>query len=523
VVRQTPEEELKQLLLSSELGLLSELEARLGEIQARVGDDEVLQESLRRVIVDVLRDAGAEDHQRLSTILAPLMLSSLQTEIRNSRELMVEALYPLTGRLVSSAVKNAFRDMLQNLDTRVSNTLSFANLRLRIRALITRRPYGELVLQRASLFRVDETLVIHRTTGLLITRVGPEEEDDDDVDRDLVGSMLNAVMSLTKDAFGDDKSGELSALEFGDAQLFVKSSPTLILVVVVRGAPPADLATHLEELFVSFLERWGSPLSEFDGDLDIEDEVGLISDVRARVQSLIRDEHRSSEPESIRRPGVVFAILVLLLFSWVAARSLEGYRIRSFEEAALGVVESHVAFAGYPISVAWDAERDVLSVNGLAPDAEARDALERSITEAVDVGVVYTINTLPQLTIAPDPIEELERFAEQNAIYFSEGRTLRLPDRAEQVLGDLAAHLLSTPEHVRVRIIGYADPLGAPEVNQQLTLARADVAYERLLAFGVPEARMVTVGRPGERLLTQTVGAGSDSRRTEFEVYYTER
>jgi outer membrane protein OmpA-like peptidoglycan-associated protein len=71
-------------------------------------------------------------------------------------------------------------------------------------------------------------------------------------------------------------------------------------------------------------------------------------------------------------------------------------------------------------------------------------------------------------------------------------------------------------------VIGYADPLGTPAVNAQLTLDRARFAHDRLVALGVPETRMVTVGRPGERLATQTVGAGSDSRRTEFEVYFTE-
>ncbi len=34
---------------------------------------------------------------------------------------------------------------------------------------------------------------------------------------------------------------------------------------------------------------------------------------------------------------------------------------------------------------------------------------------------------------------------------------------------------------------------------------------------------MTIVGRPGERFLTQEVGSNSDSRRVEFEVYFTER
>jgi outer membrane protein OmpA-like peptidoglycan-associated protein len=127
------------------------------------------------------------------------------------------------------------------------------------------------------------------------------------------------------------------------------------------------------------------------------------------------------------------------------------------------------------------------------------------------------------LTPAPDPVELLERFAHQNAIYFSDGRTPRAPEQAEETLRELARLNLATPDYVRIRVIGYADPLGSVVVNRQLTLDRARFAMERLVELGVPQERLSTVGRPGERLLTERVGEGSDSRRAEFEVYFTER
>lgn len=520
--RLTPEEELKRLLLSSELDLLAELQSRLGEIQARVGDDEVLQETLRNVIVDVLRDAGTADHERLSTILAPLMLSSLRAEIRSSRDMMVEALYPITGRLVSAAVKNAFRDMLQNLDSRVTETFSLSNLGLRVRALFSRHSYGELLLRRSRLFHIEETLVIHRPTGLLISRVASDDEAQEEVDRDLVGSMLNAVMSLSRDAFGDETSGELSTLEFGDAQLYVKSSPTIIVVVVARGAPPAHLASDLDELFVSFLEAWGTTLSDFDGELSVEHEVGLASDIRHRLGALLEAPKPQDEKRSVRRPAIVLSLALAALVGWMGWRAREAARIDAWEAAARDALDLQASLAGYPIDIEWDERRNLLVVRGLTPAGDARDALQRAVDDAVEADVEYVLRVLPDPTPPPDPVALLERFAQLNAIYFEEGYTPRDPGRAETVLQQLASHLLDTPDNVRLRIIGYADPLGSPQVNAQLTLDRARFAYERLAVLGVSESRMVIVGRPGERLATQTVGAGSDSRRTEFEVYFTE-
>ena len=68
---QTQEEELKHLLLGAELDLLDRIEERCADLEARVGDDASLRGSLRSVIVDVLRDAGVQDYERLATVLAP--------------------------------------------------------------------------------------------------------------------------------------------------------------------------------------------------------------------------------------------------------------------------------------------------------------------------------------------------------------------------------------------------------------------------------------------------------------------
>jgi len=517
----TPEEELKRLLLSNELDLLDELDERLQELVDRVGDDAALRASVRSIIVDVLRDAGAADHERLSTILAPLMLSSLRAEIRGSRDMMVEALYPLTGRLVTTAVKNAFRELLQTLDSKVTETFSWDYLKVRLEALFSRRSTAELMLQRFPPFSADEMLVIHRPTGLLIARAGDEES----VDRDLVGSMLNAVMALTRDAFAEGSGGELSTLEFGDSQLFVKSSPTLILVVVTHGVPPKSFDASLERLFNSFLDTWGPLLSDFDGDLDPEREIELGTFLRTTSVDVVRDARVTSSGGSIKRPAAVLGIVVLVLLAWGGSRAWAAYQVDRVETAAEEIVADQVRLAGYPISVRYDADERVLRVGGLTPDVESREALIEALEAGVEAELVLALNTLPPPPVvdAPDPIADLEDYAHLNVIYFSEGVTPRAPEVAEEVLQRVAELTLDTPDYVRLRVIGYVDPLGTREVNEQLALSRARFAFDRLVELGIAPGRMSLVGRPGERPLTQEVGVDSDSRRTEFEIYFVER
>ena len=50
--------------------------------------------------------------------MAPLVVAAIRSEIANSRDMMVEALYPITGRLVAAAVSNAFRALLETINAR---------------------------------------------------------------------------------------------------------------------------------------------------------------------------------------------------------------------------------------------------------------------------------------------------------------------------------------------------------------------------------------------------------------------
>ena len=95
------------MLFQPEATRLTSLEAG-DSLQRYVGNADRLPGRDRRHPGGALERAEVNP-ARLATTIAPVVVSAIRNEIKNSREQMIEALYPIVGRLVSAAVANAFR------------------------------------------------------------------------------------------------------------------------------------------------------------------------------------------------------------------------------------------------------------------------------------------------------------------------------------------------------------------------------------------------------------------------------
>ena len=379
---QTQEEELKHLLLGAELSLLDRVEERCADLETRFGDDESLRGTLRGVIVDVLRDAGVQDYDRLASVLAPIVLASIRKEIRDSRDMMVDALYPITGKLVAAAVRNAFRELMESVNEKLDQSLSVDRWKARLKAKVTGRSEAEILLQSNPPLHIDEILVIHRPTGLLIGRSGADAEPDGGADRDVVSGMLTAIMSFSRDAFGTDDQSDLESLAFGDSQLFLRTSPAVILAVRARGLPPRKFATALDRLFRSFLNQWGATLANFDGSLDESTSSSLQSDLDTRFSDLLKAEKKNFKPKS--RKGLIAATAIAAcLVLWVGYVVYDDWRISQIEQTGRQIVNNQATLAGYPVSVRYDADKERLFIGGLIPHDYSIDRLNADLKKAL--------------------------------------------------------------------------------------------------------------------------------------------
>src|SRR5262245_2513586 len=124
---------LKRLLLSEDRRVLSDIEETVRKHDIRIGDDEALQHSVSVILADALREAEVANHRELAAAIAPVVVGAIKREIRNASDEVVDAMYPIMGRLIRAYVSAAIRDFVEQTNRRLEGGLSARFIRLRVK------------------------------------------------------------------------------------------------------------------------------------------------------------------------------------------------------------------------------------------------------------------------------------------------------------------------------------------------------------------------------------------------------
>ena len=120
-------------------------------------------------------------------------------KIQDSREEMIEALYPILGQLIGHAVSEAVRDLARSIDARMRTSVHPQAIVRRFRARIRGIPESALLLRDALPFQVTEVFLVERRSGLLLQHLSHDPEAGED--SDLVSGMLT-TMQITRTRSG---------------------------------------------------------------------------------------------------------------------------------------------------------------------------------------------------------------------------------------------------------------------------------------------------------------------------------
>ncbi len=124
----------------------------------------------------------------------------------------------------------------------------------------------------AGKFEIEEIFLVDKA-GLLISHISKKE--DSAVDKDLIGSMLTAVLDFVKDSFRSEVKGEesLGKLQYGDATIIIERGDMVVLACVISGEENPRLRTRMKSILNTIEKKYWYVLRDWDGDVDQLQEV----------------------------------------------------------------------------------------------------------------------------------------------------------------------------------------------------------------------------------------------------------
>ncbi len=249
-------EELRRLLLNRDREQLRELRNQITDKERRSHDvAAILPEAVK-----LSRERGEE----LSRALRPAVESSVRESIEKRPDTFVEALHPIIGPIVRRSIAESLRRLLQSLNQTLEHTFSWRGLKWRFEALRTGRSFAEVVMLRSMVYRVEQVFLIHRETSLSLLHATADATLSKD--SDMVAGMLSAIQDFARDSFDVGENSSLEEFRVGELQVWIAPGRYAYLAAVIRGDPPRELRSTLEETIESIHVLRGSALASFEGD-----------------------------------------------------------------------------------------------------------------------------------------------------------------------------------------------------------------------------------------------------------------
>lgn len=478
-----------------------------------------------RDVSRILPDAIAlrANDEQLTRALAPSVEEAITASVRRDPRPLADALFPVIGPAIRKAIAHTLSTMLESVGRSVEHSLSWRALQWRWTALRTGRPFAEIVLLNTLRYRVEQVLLIHAESGLLLQHVATDARAGEDADQ--VSAMLTAIRDFARDSIqGVSSTDGLDAVRIGEFSLWVEQGPQAILAGVVRGSAPPSVREMFQVALESVHRQFTPELKAFRGD------DAPFERARQILESCLVSELREPpRPLSYRRWLAAGALVVLGVGLWTFFAVRERQRWNAYVErlrAEPGIVvvssgkrdgKFHVAglrdpMAADPVVLAASSALDATALEGhwepyqalSGPFVTARaSALLRpppGVTLVFQDGVLTArgpateqwLDESERLAPAiggvrafvydgPSRETRLKNALEQTSLLFHKGQANLVPGQARTIqrIHDLLQGLNDSArargQRARIEIFGHTDSDGPDTLNRPLSQARADM------------------------------------------------
>lgn len=310
---------------------------------------QVLHDNAREVVGDVVIEALYDRQKQdgaLHHVLVPLVEKSVEKSVKDHSDQFVGYLYPLVGRLVRKSVTAFLSEFLEKTNELIENSLTFKGIAWRFKAWQAGVSFSQYVASRTFVFRVEQILLIHAETGILLNSVSRNQSNAENAD--LVSSMLTAINDFVADSFSSEHNSteqNLEVVKTEDFSLVINRGPQLVLVAAVTGNIPQDISTQFQKTIEYVHKLFSKEIAEFSGDTTPFDNTDQQLQ-ECLVAKLQPEAEKDKKPPILAIWFVSIAACVAAYFIWLSyQQNALLHQVKTLDKQP-GIVINHIETQG---------------------------------------------------------------------------------------------------------------------------------------------------------------------------------
>lgn len=224
----------------------------------------ILQEKLSKRVSPLIDEKILDLRNKFPEYFGDTITETIKVQIRDSQDEVVEALYPIMGKMVKKFIVSEITKLSDSINKTIKEKFSVKEILKRF--FKGKSSNASAVLEEVFECVLEEVFVIEKDSGLL----SGSYSKGNIADKDMVSGMLTAIKSFAEDAF--QKEGQdLENIKFETFQLSIKNFKTIYIAIATSGVFNQEAAEK------------------------ISDDINNLAEIILRDRSYLTDEDRLNE------------------------------------------------------------------------------------------------------------------------------------------------------------------------------------------------------------------------------------
>lgn len=233
-------ETLKELLFPDDRGAVEDISKRIQLLELIINDQKKLAAKVDPLVDDKLNAFT----KSIPDTLGPTITATLKKEIKNHKDEVVDALYPVLGKMVKKYVAQEIKILSDKID----NQLSFIKTwKRKFRSWFGGPTEEQLLMRELASATIEQVLLIERDTGILKASYSVTNS----IDEEMISGMLTAIKGFVEDAF-NKKNQNLELIQYELYNIHLQSFVTHYVAVVISGNYHLKSKNKLQDIIFNF-------------------------------------------------------------------------------------------------------------------------------------------------------------------------------------------------------------------------------------------------------------------------------